>query len=593
MNAAHRLFPFALGALVFGLASCQALGIGDDSQPSADEPGAVAGAAVSATASVDLTALALSATPSPTTTPGTPTATPTITPTPTATPTPIPPGQAVRPSAVALATKLSTFRTALTARNVEKLSTAQVALLDEADRAESAIAGDKSPEADLVREAIADIRGGAGGQTKLLDSAAMLLNQVGAGGGLSPTVVAGQEPQDLATLSETLSEAVQGYQQARRERNSENLLKRQSDLITALDAVATATQNDESAQAKQLRSAAAGLRSALSGTNGQPAIEEDVTAALAQVQTVVGGISASAEGQADGQPTDIEARSDSLRRIGISFRSALAAGNRSETARLQRDLLDEIARAESALQAAPDPSSGEAESLRVAIGSLREGASGDLAKLDSGLNALNASSTGNQTATASIVDVKKTAESLQSKLASLQKAARDGASSDELRLQRELYDEATKIEPLLQNDTSKEADALRGAIGAIKSGVAGETGKLDEADRQLRTAAGKPAGPLTSLTPTAPSADLTGASSALAKRLGSLEAALQSNDPDAVATAEQDLAAEADRVIASLQGQRSEEADRLRGAATAAREAARGDPSKLQSAIELLRGESQ
>lgn len=593
MNPAHHLRLLTLGVLAVGLSSCQVLGMGGAETPVPSGTGVVAGAAETATAGVDLTAVSLSATPSSSPTPATPLPTPTSTLTPTATPTPIPPGPAVLPAASALGSKLAAFRTALAARNVDRVSAAQLALLDEADKAERAVQGDKSREANLVREAIEDIRGGAGGQAQLLDSAARLLNQVGGGGVSTSTAVAGQTSQDVATLAATLREQLKGYQQARRERNSENLLKHQRDLIVTLNEIAVATQGDNTPETKALRDAAASLRSALS-SSGSPdssgTASEQLTKALAEVQAAVGGFTEN--GQPDNQVTDISASSAALKRTATSFRSSLASGNRSETARLQRDLLDEIARAEAALKSNPDSSSTEAQNLQAAISSLRDGAAGDTAKLDSGLNRLGAAATTTGPESTGTVDVKKTADSLRSKLASLQRAIQNGEESEQLRLQRELYDEATKAEPLLQGDTSREADALRGAIGAIKSGVSGESGKLDEAERQLRAAGGlpTPAAPRSSLTPTVAPVDVGAATGSLEKRLSALQDALQKNDADATAKAEKELADEAERVAASLQGQRSADAERLRGAASAAREAARGDASKLDEALKTLRG---
>ena len=588
-----------LVVLALGLASCQVFGQSEPGPGDSTEtvlPGAVGTAAGSPAA--DLTAAALAAgtpTPTPSPTPSTPTATPTITPTPTSTPTPVPPSAAVKPAIEGLSQKLTAFRAALGSRDLDRLSTAQLALLNEADRAEQALKDDKSAQADLVREAISNVRAGASGQTQLLNAAAQLLQQAGGpssspAGTLTPSALLGRTAAaDLATLTNNLRERIDGYQQARRERNPENLLRRQSDLVDTLSQIEQATANDSSPDAKQLRDAATALRRALNASGAEAGTQ--LSDALTQARTVVG----SSSGQGD-QGGDARARLDSLQEKARAFRSELASGNSSDLTRLQKDLLDEIAKVEADTRG---DQSREASTVRDALSALRDGASGDAAKLDSGLTKLasitGSGDTGSATnSSAPPPDLQRSAEALQDKVAALKRATQNGNTGDQLRLQRELYDQLAKVEPGLQGNSSKQADALRSAVEAIKNGLSGDRGKFDEAERQLRVATGKsPAGSPPVPTASSANVDLGPVASSLGNRLNALDDSLKRGDPDAVARAQQDLQAEVNRASDALNGVQSQKAERLRAAVTAAREAAGGDPAKVKVALDMLKDASQ
>ena len=589
------LLLIGLVVLALGLASCQVFGQSEPGPGDSTEtvqPGALGNAVGSPAA--DLTAAALAAgtpTPTPSPTPSTPTATPTITPTPTSTPTPVPPSAAVKPAIEGLSQKLTAFRAALGSKDLDRLSTAQLALLNEADRAEQALKDDKSAQADLVREAISNVRAGASGQTQLLNAAAQLLQQAGGpssspAGTLTPSALLGRTAAaDLATLTNNLRERIDGYQQARRERNPENLLRRQSDLVDTLSQIEQATANDSSPDAKQLRDVATALRRALNASGAEAGTQ--LSDALAQARAAVG----SSSGQGD-----TRARLDSLQEKARAFKSELASGNSSDLTRLQKDLLDEIARVEADTRG---DQSKEASTVRDALSALRDGASGDAAKLDSGLTKLAAITGSGDTGSAANPsapppDLQRSAEALQDKVAALKRATQNGNTGDQLRLQRELYDQLAKVEPGLQGNPSKQADALRSAVEAIKNGLSGDRGKLDEAERQLRVATGKsPAGSPPAPTASSGNVDLGPVASSLGNRLNALDDSLKRGDPDAIARAQQDLQAEANRAGDALNGVQSQKAERLRAAVTAAREAAAGDPAKVKVALDMLKGASQ
>lgn len=101
----------------------------------------------------------------------TPVSQPTPRPTPRPLPTPIPPSQAVEPAATALETKLSAFRAALRSQDVNGALKLQRDLMATATEAESAIKSDKSPQAQSVRAAIAEIRTAIAGDHNALDHA--------------------------------------------------------------------------------------------------------------------------------------------------------------------------------------------------------------------------------------------------------------------------------------------------------------------------------------------------------------------------------------------------------------------------------------
>lgn len=573
--------------LGLGLSSCQVLG---QSEPPPEELTPSNTEAV-ATAEAVTPFAEVSPSPSPAVTPTpaeTPTpAPPTATPTPTA--TPVPPSSALAPAVDGLEQKLAAFRSALASKNLERLSSAQLALLEEADRAEAALKNDKSPQANLVRDAIDDIRSGAAGQTRLLDAAAQGLSQAGGRNGTrsgvgTPSAGARSRALDYSTLANSFREKLAGYEQARRERNPENLLRRQKDLVDVLGQIQEATQDADFPEARQLRAAADDLRRALDGG------PEKLDAALAKAREAAGATQSEDVAQVGDPATIVEP----IQRKASAFKAAVEGGRSADLARMQKDLLDEIVRAEGRLKADSSP---EADKARSALRALRDGASGDTAKLDGALANLaeitgQASGDAGTPASQSSGDLRRTAESVRGKVEALQEAIRKGSSGDQLRLQRELHDLVTKVRPGLEGDPSSQAGALRGALDAIGNGLAGDQQKLDEAAKQLDQVLGR------SATPTAQaqrrqssqsSVDLGPIRSSLDNRLSALEDALKRGEEEGIEKAQQDLRAEADRVADSLQKLEPATADRVRSAIGAAREAAGGDLLKVQAARETLK----
>jgi hypothetical protein len=388
----------------------------------------------------------------------------------------------------------------------------------------------------------------------------------------------------MSTLSKQLTDAVSGYQQARREKNSDNLLRRQKDLLDALAAVDQATQGDNSSDSTQLRSAVNTARQALSGGNGK------VDDSLAALQQALGVDSPNQQTQA----TDPLVAAQPVAKKAADFRAALSSGDAGNLARLQKELLDEVTRAETAIQS---DHSQNADQVRSALASVRDGASGDRAKLDAGLTALGGQAgNGDQgnvsTSNAQPADIAKAADELKGNVEALQRAVATGNADEQLRQQRNLYDAVARAKAAANAGQGKQAEALRSALDSIGNVLGGDTTKLDDADRQLVLATGKAPAAAAAAAPQA-NADLGPALNSLDDRLTAVQRAVQQKDPDALAKAQTDLRDAVNHASDSLQSLPAAKAEKLRAALNAAGEASGGDLTKVQAARDMLKQASQ
>ncbi|MBI2939245.1 MAG: hypothetical protein HYY04_02315 [Chloroflexi bacterium] len=584
MRTRHRGLTFLIVALAIALAAagCETVAGGVPTPPET----AMQDETAEATPDESTVEDTASPTPVETPTPSSPTATPTVTPTPTPSPTPVPPSAEVWRSAKSLSEKLAAFRAVRRDSGaLDRAAALQLDLLTEVERAEQALRGDRSIQADQVRDAIADIRDG---DANRLEHALTSLRQLGGGGGRSSSTPLAGTPvaerlvtADLGGLTHGLNEKLQGYRQAQRERNMDQLLRRQRDLLNELAAVKGSLAGDDSEQARSLRAVIADLEK---GLRGDPESLARASSALAALTGPTGG-----DG---GASVDLGQTISSISEKLAAFRGAVARGDRTDVLRRQRELLDEVDRAEAAARASQLP---DAPRLSEALRTLRGGLSGDLAKLDGAAEQLaklgGATGTTNHPAGGDqAVDQAKMARALQDRLAAMRRALDSGGTDDLLRAQRDLLQTIQQIEPALKfGPGDGSANVLRGAVESIRNGLAGDVGKFDEAARQLAPLTGQP-GPSTpagSGTPQ-PKADVKPLANGVAGKLESVRGAQNGQDPAVLERARRDLEAEINRAEKAIEGDRSPVAARLREALTMAREAVAGDEAKLHRARQLL-----
>jgi hypothetical protein len=569
------------------LVGCQTTSSSPDasSPATADSTDAVAAPAASsdtppAPAAADATSADDASVAAPTEVAPTPVLVPTPRPTPRPLPTPIPPSQAVEPAATALETKLSAFRAALRAQDVNGALKLQRDLVAATSDAETAIKSDKSPQAQSVRSAIAEIRSGVGGDNNSLDHAESALRQVIGGGGGTLGITTGSDAsQNPADDLHSLNVDLHDFRQAIQSKNSGDALRLQGKL---LDEVSTAQQSAGTGNSV-LGDALATLQK---GLNGDQTALSDAAAALDKLDT--GNADASATPDYAGLAASLAAKMD-------AFETATATASQGDLLRLQQEILSEATQDESALGSDNSPQAG---ALRDAIKATQASVSGDLANVDSAranLGKVSGQSAESGASTAKpITDIKGFARDLDSTVGSFQDALQRNDTSSMLRLQKSLADQADQADASLKGVQSKPAQDVLSAVASIRSSFAGDTSKLVDARVQLKSVSGGPSAPVSSNpAPAASKFDSQAVSGGVRDQLNSLNAAI--HDPhqstDEIAKRRDAVNSAAVKAAASLQGVTDPRADQLRSALTTAREAAAGDDAKIQSALSALNGQ--
>ncbi len=495
-------------------------------------------------------------------------------------PTAVPPSKALQPTAKDLANKLASFRGAQRADDIPTMLRLQRELVAAAGSADDALKDDESPEADSVRQAIADIRTGVAGDNNGIDHAQSELNSVVSGQAGGFIVVSSDTPKaDVGGYSlDQLTQDLKNFRQAIKDHNSDGALKLQGQLLQELPAVQQTLQNDDSDQGRAEREALASLQKGLDGDTQQ----------LAAASTALGKLT---------PPTSSPAEIDTSQMITSlagkldAFQVAASTNSRSDLLRLQQDILSELDRDSTALRG---QQSDDVSKLRAALEEVRAGVSGDTARLDGARADLAKLSgqdvpTGGDAASKPITDLKQFSSDLDGKVTSFQNAFQKGSTDDLLRLQRELTDAANQADAGLKDEQSKPADEARSAVAAIRTAFAGDLTKLDEAHLHLRaiTAASEqtPSG-TPQRGPGSPNLD-TGE---VRNKLNDLQAAVKDKNqpPEEIVKRRDALNSAIAKLNDSLQGATGANSDDLRNALNAAREAATGDDAKIATAINLL-----
>ena len=528
----------------------------------------------------------------------TPTALPSPTPKPTPRPipTPVAPGQAVVPSATSLEAKLSAFRTALTDQDVNGALKDQRELVIAANEADSAVKEDKSPQAQVIRAAIADIRQAIGGDTNGLDHADAALRQVIGGTATVADLTSDTTTPGGVVTVKTLDEDVRNFRQAIGSKNTGDALRLQGKLDEEIGPLQKLASADKSDQGKTLNNALGLLQKGLEG-------DATSLATAAEVLDRLGGAPGTAQGAPDyaGLAASLAAKID-------AFSTATSTASQSDLLRLQQEILNEATQDEAALG---NDQSQQAVALRNAIGSARATAGGDLSKLDAArtdLGKVSGEAAASGTSSAKpITDLKGFAGDLDNTIAAFQAALQKNDTGSMLRLQKQLADQADQADASLKGVQSKPAQQVLAAVDAVRAAFAGDTSKLADARVVLRqvgaaaaAAAAAPAAPAAPNNANAAQAqtqpqpksnfDAQQVAGGVVNSLTSLTQAAQ--DPhqsqDDMAKKRDAVNSEATKTEAALQGVNDPRADQIRAALTAAREAAAGDTTKAQTALNQL-----
>ncbi len=516
---------------------------------------------------------------------------PTPTPLPTLPPLP-PPSAALEPAATSLATQLSAFRAAVKERDMDTMLKLQRDLVATADEAAQSLQNDKSPEADTVRLAIADIRKGAAGDNNALDHAAAKLTDVtgsqSSGSGLGITVATA--PVDKTKLMASISEELKNFQQALKDRKPEDALRLQGQLLNDLSQAEQATKQDKSEKGETIQAALSALRKGLNGDTESLAAAAD---ALARVNGP-----ANAPNQPNQANTDIQRIASSLRSKVDDFRTAAAGNSRTDLLRLQQQI---IAEADQDSAAIASDQSSQAKALRDAISAVRSGVSGDLAKLDGARSALSKLA-GDEQPVATVngqqqppQDLAQMANDLKDKVTAFQNALQSNDNGRLLNLQSELLARADQTDAVVKNASTKPAEEMRAAIASLRTAFAGDTSKLGEALVHLNAVTGGASAQTASAATakngatTAP-VDLQPLANELRNQVNGLRDTGNGKTISPEERAKQEAAVKeaATKLNGALNGATDPKANRLRAAATAAVEAAGGDQAKIEAARKLL-----
>jgi hypothetical protein len=513
---------------------------------------------------------------------GTRTPTAALTPVATATPAPI---SQLPNLASGLDDKLVALTQALGSQDADQSLRAQKDLLAEADKVEQALEIDKSAQADLVRQAIQDVRNGANGDLGKLDSARSKLRVAsGDTSSIAQSAPGAQGPQAMAASLQT---KLKSLNDAKQQNRLADLLRLQQDILSEVDQDQKAIVNQHTNSADSLRGALQDLKD---GLGGETSKLDSAAAAL----TTISSSSPSATTQPGGAGQQLQTAAASLDNKVSLLQQALSGGSRDDLLRAQRELLDEVSRDQSLVNGNGAPA---ADRLRSALSQAKDGASGDAAKLNGARSDLSGlvggqqaasgqSQSGQSTAPAQAVDLPSMANDLSRNVDSYKQAVDKGDRASMLRLQQQLTDQVNKADQAVKNGSGQQYEQMRSALGDLTNALQGDLSKLNSANAGLRLVAGgsQPSSSLPATGSQSSSQQASQATQDAARQLNStmaaVEMAMQSGNADDVARAQKALQ-EADDAAQKLP---PDQASQIRSAIGDAREALSGDKAKLDSA---------
>lgn len=507
--------------------------------------------------------------------------------TPQATPTIAPIAELPR-LAASLDEKIVALAQAVATRDADLALRLQQELLREADRLETLLRADQSAQAELVRQAIREIRTGAASDPNKLDSARAKL-RVASGRPADSVEATGQGPQSLASK---LQPKLRAFNDARKENRVDALLKLQQELLSDISQTEKALGNQHSDAADKLRAALQDLKSGLAGDDAK------LESGIATLLTIGSASDSTTQNPQQGASSQqLRSAATSLDQKVSALRGALSGGSRDQLLQAQRDLLEEVTRIEGAIK---EIESEEAKRLRDALAMARDGASGDPVKLE-GASSRLADLVGSEPTPQGQAprpsqltqrpDAAAIANNLSRRVDAYKEAIDKGDRGAMLRLQQELMDQVNRDEEAVKGISGEAAEQLRSALSDLRNALKGDLNKLNSANATLRlVAAGdEPSRPLQPLQPQDSRLQAGEEAQRTARELmgslSSVELALQSRSPDDLARAQRELKDAEDSLSKLPPG----DAAALRSAINAAREALSGDRSKLDQARDQLK----
>lgn len=187
---------------------------------------------------------------------------------------------------------------------------------------------------------------------------------------------------------------------------------------------------------------------------------------------------------------------------------------------------------------------------------------------------------------------RREATELSKRLDQLMVALKRRNSADLVRAQQDLRDALDRTDAALKGDKSPQAKELAAAADDLRGGLGGDLPKLDAAQKALVQAVGAQAtasGTPKAATPTVePIADLDRFGQKMSKDLASFQEALAQRDAGRILSLQSQLLDAVARANASLEGDTSAQAEKLRAAAGAVKAALSGDEPKYTDAQRLL-----
>jgi hypothetical protein len=387
---------------------------------------------------------------------------------------------------------------------------------------------------------------------------------------------------------------VRSLRQAIQNHNAGEALRLQGQLLVSVEATQKAVAHDDTDTGKALKGALADLQK---GLDGNPVSLAAASDALDKLSGPTDKPANAGGGDAGGMATSLGSKID-------AFRAAVSTNSRADMLRLQQDILTETQQDAATLMDDPSP---EAAKVRGQLDMVRAGVSGDLDKLEGARNELSkvsgtadvtangaAPAVGGATAAKGISDLGHFAQDLDQTVTAFQGALAKNDTATMLRTQRHLSDLSSQVDSGLKDAQSKPADEVRAAVASVRTAFAGDLTKLDEAHTHLHSVIGAaaPQGANPAAKPATGQpvgGDLQPIAQGLHDTVGALAVAVKDKQsPDEVNHKRDALKAEIAKAEAKLNGSTDSNADTVRAALGAAKEAAGGDDAKVAAAQSAL-----
>jgi hypothetical protein len=381
------------------------------------------------------------------------------------------------------------LRQAMQSRNTGEALRLQGVLVAEVTAAQAAAAKDDSEAGKTLRSTLSDLDKGLGGDTTRLAAAAAAFDKLDL-----PADRPAAAATDVAQVASALASKVDAFRAAASTGSRTDLLRLQQEILADADQAAAGLTLDQSPSAAVLKRALDGVRAGVSGDLTKLDAARGDLAKAAGVDLPTAGTSSSNSTGSSRPIADLSRFAADLDNNVNAFQAALQKNDTGSMLRLQRQLSDQAAQADSSLK---DAQSKPADEVRAAVASIRTAFAGDLNKLDeahvhlrtvSGGTATQATSQSTPTRTAQ-ADVLPAGNSLRDRVSGLAMAVRDRQPPDELAKRRDaLKAEVAQAEAALNGASDPRADRLRKALGTVREAAGGDDSKAASAQTAVETA---------------------------------------------------------------------------------------------------------